>query len=169
MGPLAAVWLVLTLITITPAGASPSIADPAPATGWAWPLQPAPAVLARFDPPERRWLAGHRGVDLAAAVDQVVRAPTGGRVTYVGVIAGRHVLTVTHASGLRSSFEPVEATLVVGAAVARGDTVGRVTSEPGHCAPATCLHWGVRRAETYVDPLALVFWEPPVLLPVWTR
>lgn len=138
-----------------------------PATGrWAWPLAPRPEVVHPFDRPDQPWLPGHRGVDLAASVGQPVLAPTSGRVAWTGVIAGRSVLVVSHAGGLRSTFEPVVATVAVGTTVTRGDRVGAVTTAPGHCVPATCLHWGVLHGETYVDPLSLVQRARVVLLPV---
>jgi hypothetical protein len=50
--------------------------------------------------------------------------------------------------------------------VQRGDLVGRVGAAPGHCAPAACLHWGVRRGEAYLDPVALVAPRRVILLPL---
>ena len=41
-----------------------------------------------------------------------------------------------------------------------------VAATPGHCAPATCLHWGVLRGETYLDPLVLVGAVRVMLLPL---
>lgn len=142
------------------------VAD-APAAGrWAWPLDPRPEVVRRFDRPDEPWLPGHRGVDLAAVVGARVQAPADGRVSWAGVVAGRAVLVVAHAGGLRSTFEPVSATSPVGTVVRRGDGVGVVTATPGHCAPGTCVHWGVLRGETYLDPLSLVGRARVVLLPV---
>src|SRR5690606_40194397 len=37
-----------------------------------------------FEAPRERWGAGHRGVDLAAATGQPVRAPGPGTVTFAG-------------------------------------------------------------------------------------
>ena len=133
---------------------------------WGWPLDPRPEVVRRFDRPDRPWLPGHRGVDLAASVGQSVRAPAAGRISWTGVIAGRGVVVVLHEGGLRSTFEPVSATAAVGTTVARGDSVGAVTSTSGHCAPRTCLHWGVLRGETYLDPLSFAGRGPVVLLPL---
>lgn len=149
----------------TPAGAA--AAAPATASSrWAWPLEPTPEVVRRFDRPDQPWLPGHRGIDLAATSGQSVLAPSGGHVAWTGTIAGRSVVVVAHEGGLRSTFEPVVATLPVGSAVSRGEAVGVVTATPGHCAPRTCVHWGVLRGETYVDPLSLVRRARVVLLPV---
>lgn len=133
---------------------------------WRWPLQPQPPLERGFDPPDQPWLAGHRGVDLAASVGKPVLAPEAGRVSFSGIVAGRGVVVITHPGGLRSSFEPVGAALPAGATVQAGQAIASVASQAGHCAPQTCLHWGMRRDETYLDPLAFVSRAPLVLLPL---
>jgi len=138
----------------------------APRGRWTWPLLPRPPVLTRFDPPEVRWGSGHRGVDLGAAVSQEVLAPTAGVVTFRGVVVDRGVLVIETAGGLRTTFEPVDSSLTVGTAVVQGQAVATVAATPGHCAPATCLHWGVLRDETYLDPLVLVGVVRVILLPL---
>lgn len=96
-------------------------------------------------------------------------APTDGVVTFVGVVAGRGVLVVEHAGGLRSTFEPVDAVLPFGAVVRGGDPLATVATAAGHCAPTTCLHWGVLRESAYLDPLAFLGVQRVVLLPVTAR
>ncbi|MFC8732819.1 murein hydrolase activator EnvC family protein [Luteimicrobium sp. NPDC057192] len=125
-------------------------------------------VLRAFDPPAVRWGSGHRGVDLAASAGDVVRAPAAGVVAFAGSVAGRRVLTLQHDDGLRSSFEPVTTDLRVGDRVRVGDAVATLDAAGpgGHCLPRSCLHWGVRRGETYLDPMALVASDPIVLLPL---
>lgn len=150
-----------------PMAGSPAAADDraGPAAGsWRWPLHPRPALLRAFDPPAQPWLSGHRGVDLATGTDSAaVLAPASGTISFVGTVVDRPVITVDHGDGYRSSFEPVESTLSKGMAVAAGDVLGR--SGHGHCAVA-CIHWGVRRGEDYVNPLAFVVdLRPSVLLP----
>ncbi|NKX49076.1 M23 family metallopeptidase [Arthrobacter deserti] len=138
---------------------------------WRWPLDPAPGVLRPFQPPPQPWLGGHRGVDLAASPAAAVSAPAAGTVSFAGWVVDRPVVTIDHGNGLRSSFEPVASDLKQGDAVARGDPVGRL-SGTGHC-PGPCLHWGVRRAEQYLNPLQFVTDQrPSVLLPMpdqWQR
>ena len=151
---------------------------PAPyAPPWTWPLDPEPEVLRSFAPPARRWLSGHRGVDLAAGGGAPVLAPAAGRVVFAGRVVDRGVLTIDHGGGLKSSFEPVYAAVAAGALVARGSLVGTV-SEASEAQPAVpggagahcgriCLHWGVRLAGEYVNPLNYVSdRRPSVLLPV---
>ncbi len=122
-------------------------------------------VIRPFDPPELMWGAGHRGVDLAIGVGGVVRSPAEGVVTFVGVVAGQEVIVVAHADGLRSTFQPVLASVPFGARVAKGEGVGVLTSSPGHCAPSSCVHWGVLRGSAYLDPLGFLH-ERVVLLPL---
>ena len=56
-----------------------------------------------------------------------------------------------------------------GTRVAAGSVVGTVQGPAdggavaSHCA-ATCVHWGVRRGQRYVDPLALLGERPPIVL-----
>ena len=152
-----------------PTAGSPVVRWSPPAragAAWAWPIDPPHEVRRGFTPPEQRWLPGHRGIDLTARVGQAVRAPETGRVSWAGPLAGRGVVVITHPGGLRSTFEPAVTALPVGTAVARGELLATVSDAPGHCAPATCLHWGVLRGRTYVDPLSLVSRDPVVLLPL---
>jgi murein DD-endopeptidase MepM/ murein hydrolase activator NlpD len=123
-------------------------------------------VLRAFDPPEKPWMSGHRGVDLEATRDGVpVTSPESGTVSFVGVVVDRPVITIDHGGGLRSSFEPVDSPLTAGTLVAKGETIG--TLQPGHCGSLACVHWGVRRGEAYVNPLEFVTdLRPSILLPV---
>jgi murein DD-endopeptidase MepM/ murein hydrolase activator NlpD len=136
------------------------------AAAWTWPLAPDPQVLEAFRAPPTPWSAGHRGVDLAAAVGQPVLSAGRGRVIFSGDVAGRGVVVVLHSGGLRTSYDPVTGQAPVGTLVDPGSPIGRVAAVAGHCAPATCLHWGLRRDETYLDPLLLLGLGPPVLLPL---
>lgn len=63
-------------------------------------------------------------------------------------------------SPLRTTYEPVRATVKKGDKVTPGDIVGVVEPTGSHC-QASCLHWGLLRADTYLDPLSLL---PPWLL-----
>jgi murein DD-endopeptidase MepM/ murein hydrolase activator NlpD len=131
-----------------------------------WPLSPRPEVLHRFEQPRTQWSSGHRGVDLSAAVGQVVLSAGDGVVAFSGVIAGRGVITVSHSGGLRTTYEPVDQRLASGTVVHRGDPIGTISSAPGHCAPITCLHWGAVAGRIYRDPLSLLGLGRPILLPL---
>jgi murein DD-endopeptidase MepM/ murein hydrolase activator NlpD len=152
-------------VAADPAAADPAAADPRPARG-VWPLQPRPAVVARFDPPATRWGPGHRGVDLAGHVGQHVHAALAGVVTFAGRLAGRGVVVVDHGS-TRTTYEPVEASVQVGDPVGAGAVIGRLQLFGSHCFPGTCLHWGlIEGRDHYLDPLTLVGAAPVRLLPV---
>jgi murein DD-endopeptidase MepM/ murein hydrolase activator NlpD len=161
--------LALAAALLSLGGVAPDVAradDPAGrgSVGAGW-QPPVPGDVVRpVDLPSRPWLSGHRGVDLAASAGAAVVAPSAGTVTFAGQVAGRPVLVVSHGA-LRSTLEPVDAVLPPGSVVAAGDQVGVVSSTaPGHCDPATCLHWGVRRGEQYLDPLALLGRAEPIVL-----
>ena len=157
MTPVAALALLAALAW--PPGATP---DPV----GVWPLQPEPEVVRPFDPPDSPYGAGHRGVDLLGAVGQPVLAALPGTVTYAGSLAGRGVVVVDHGA-TRTTYEPVAATVAVGAAVGAGGPLGTLELPGSHCFPRACLHWGWIQGETYLDPLRLVGAGPVRLLPLW--
>ncbi|TDC44866.1 M23 family metallopeptidase [Micromonospora sp. KC207] len=130
-----------------------------------WPLDGVPRPARRFEPPPQPWLPGHRGVDLIAEPGAVVRAAGSGVVLFAGQVAGRPVVTVGHTAGLRTTYEPVLPGVRAGDQVALGVPLGQL--RPGHvgCPGGTCLHWGLRRGEEYLDPLALLGLGPVRLLP----
>lgn len=129
-------------------------------------------VRRAFAAPLKPWGRGHRGVDLGAGVG-VVLAPADGVVRFAGLVVDRDVLTIAHADGLVSSFEPVRTDLPVGTPVVAGQPVGVVDLTRPHCL-VPCLHWGVRREDAwqvggavfdrYVDPLWLIGWSGPSVL-----
>ncbi|MEZ0448647.1 peptidoglycan DD-metalloendopeptidase family protein [Cellulomonas sp. ICMP 17802] len=161
-----AVLVALVLAVLASAGSAgpaESSGPPEPGT-YRLPLAGLADVARGFEPPPRPWAAGHRGVDLRAVAAASVLSPVDGVVTFAGAVAGRGVVTVTDASGRRSSLEPVLTGVRVGDAVVAGQALGILTTEGSHCAPATCLHWGVRVGDDYVDPLALLPGAGPVVL-----
>ncbi|MFE6823966.1 M23 family metallopeptidase [Streptomyces sp. NPDC057690] len=144
------------------AGAPP--APPVPAIARVWPVGTRPAVLRGWEPPAGPYARGHRGVDLAAPPDAPVRAVAAGRVSFAGRVAGRGVVSVelsaTGLPPLRTTYEPVRASVHKGDEVAPGQVVGTVEPTGSHCVP-TCVHWGLLSGRTYLDPLSL--------LPPWLR
>lgn len=129
-------------------------------------LRAAGVLVHDFAPPDVAWGAGHRGVDLAAAEGTPVRSPRAGVVTFSGVVVDRPLVVITHADGLRSTLEPVLGQVQVGTAVTAGETVGVLDAGArSHCAPDACLHWGVRRGESYLDPFSLLEVPTIILLP----
>lgn len=143
--------------------APPPTAPPAPAAGpaslWGWPLAGLPTVTRPFEPPPTPYAAGHRGVDLRGASGDPVLAAGAGVVAFAGMVAGRPVVSVAHADGLRTTYEPVQPTVAAGQPVARGSPLGTLGTGHAGCPAEACLHWGLRRGETYLDPLVLL--RPP--------
>lgn len=130
---------------------------------WSWPVEPHEVVRA-FDLPETPYGPGHRGIDIAAPAGSAVLAPQDGVVRFAGPVAGRPVVSIEHAGGLVSSFEPVEPVVEAGETVERGQQIGVL--QPGHATDSTRLHLGARLHGDYVDPLSLLGVERPVLLPM---
>lgn len=144
---------------------------------WLWAVGPPPAIAAsrsavlplagpvvrRFDPPDQPWLPGHRGVDLLGVDGAGVAAAMAGRVVFSGTVVGRGVVVVSHGE-LRTTYLPVRPLVPVGRNVAAGEVIGEL--QGGHaCLGGTCLHWGLKRGEEYLDPLGLFDAGPVRLLP----
>jgi hypothetical protein len=91
-------------------------------------------MVRRFDPPPRPWLPGHRGVDLAADPGAPVYAAGPGVVRFAGEVAGRGVVSVDHAGGLRTTYEPVTP------AVTEGRAAPACTGDSG-AARCTSIRW----------------------------
>ncbi|MGV0813882.1 M23 family metallopeptidase [Mycolicibacterium boenickei] len=135
-----------------------------------WPVSPRPPVTRGFDAPSPNWNRGHRGVDLAAVSDQPIYAAGPGTVVFAGLLAGRPVVSLAHPGGLRTSYEPVRATVRAGQTVTAGQLLGALQAGHPGCAAAACLHWGAMwgaaaRAD-YVDPLGLLAETPIRLKPL---
>ncbi|WP_406413706.1 peptidoglycan DD-metalloendopeptidase family protein [Streptomyces sp. NBC_01614] len=153
---------------LTPTAASAGAAsapDPTvPTVGRAWPVGSPPPILRAWEPPATRYARGHRGVDLGTPTGTPVRAVAPGRISFAGRVAGKGVVSVeltgTGDPPLRTTYEPVRAVLKKGAEVAAGEVVGTVEPTGSHCT-GTCVHWGLRRGDAYLDPLSLL---PPGLL-----
>lgn len=146
------------VMTLLPAAASTTargvvpVSDGACRRAMSWPLRHVEQTRG-FDPPERPWLAGHRGVDLAAGEHDELIAPADGVVSFVGEVAGKQVVSIRHRD-LTLTFEPAVTGLSVGARVTRDQPFGEVGLGSDHCI-GTCLHWGVKRGDAYLDPQAM--------------
>jgi murein DD-endopeptidase MepM/ murein hydrolase activator NlpD len=122
------------------------------AGSWTWPV--VGPVLRGFDPPDSPFGAGHRGIDIAVALDTPVLAAASGVVTFAGPVGGRLFVTIDHGGGLESTYSFLSSIAVRrGATVASGQVIatsgaGHASVEPAH------LHLGVRLDDVYVDPLA---------------
>lgn len=132
---------------------------PASARGrHAWPVPGA--LVAPFDPPAAPWGPGHRGVDLAVAPGERVRAMADGVVGFAGVVAGRAWVSIDHADDLRTTAGPLAVVAVEpGREVDQGQVVGTAaaTAHAGAAEPRTGrLHVSARVGGRYVDPTLLV-------------
>lgn len=147
------------LIGLTgPAGLAESAAAPGEASD---PLYQAPLagglrVLTPFNPPAERYGRGHLGVDLAASARAAVLAARAGTVRFAGPVAGRGVVVLVHPDGVSTEYEPVAAVVAPGQRVRAGQRIGVLRGAHRSCAPATCLHWGARRGNAYLDPMSLL-------------
>ncbi len=162
--------LAALLLCSVAAAVSPLVPAAADITRLEWPLRPRPPVVRAFDAPERNWQRGHRGVDLAGSAGQAVHAAAEGTVVFAGELAGRPVVSIAHPGGLRTSYEPVQATVRTGQLVSAGTVLGTLQAGHAGCAAPACLHWGAMwgpaaRAD-YVDPVALVVTTPIRLKPL---
>jgi murein DD-endopeptidase MepM/ murein hydrolase activator NlpD len=166
---------VLLLATAGPGAARPALprsaksvltAGPAPLTYRA-PVPGPLIIVRRFDPPRTRYGPGHVGVDLALAQGAAVLAAAEGTVRFAGPVAGRGVVVVAHSDGVSTEYEPVRVLARVGEFVRGGQPIGRLAGVHRGC-PAGCLHWGARRAGSYLDPLLLLRPLGPVRLLPWT-
>ena len=131
---------------------------------WAWPLTGRPEIVRAYDPPAKRWLSGHRGIDLAATVLSPVQAPADATVLFAGQVGGKPVVSLDHGGGLRTTYEPVTATVDAGQVLAAGEVIGHLVAGHPGCPVEACLHWGARVAsggpsgddDDYVNPLGLL-------------
>ena len=150
--------LALALLVGAAVGGSPASAAASPAVArlgaWSWPVSGAHALARPYVAPAGPYGAGHRGIDirapLGAEAGVQVLATADGVVHFAGFVVDRPVLSIEHAGGVLSSFEPVQTSLIAGDRVTRGEMIG--TLLPGHCV-SPCLHLGVRVDGEYVNPL----------------
>jgi murein DD-endopeptidase MepM/ murein hydrolase activator NlpD len=117
---------------------------------------------------------GHRGIDIAAPVGELVLAPAAGRVEFAGPVAGVNWVTLVVAPGVLVTLGPLLDPVVTATRVRSRAPVGRIG--PGHpatrAAPASpaapaALHLSVRVDGVYVDPLVYLVDRPrPRLVPL---
>ncbi|MEA2447637.1 MAG: hypothetical protein QOK47_1274, partial [Actinomycetota bacterium] len=147
-----------------------------------WLISPVEGPVARgFDEPVDRFAAGHRGIDYAVTPGTRVRASAAGTVTFASSVAGALYVTISHGSGLESTYSRLEEVWVTpGQIVEQGTWLG-LTGE-AH-AGTDGLHFGVKLDERYVDPLSMLapvdvstaihlaplVWEPSTAIPAPLR
>ena len=107
------------------------------------------AIVDRFRPPPKPWMAGNRGIDFATTPGAQISASAEGRVIFAGAVGGQLHVTIEHPDGLRSSYSFLESlTVSAGDRVKGGDTIG-IAGGP--------FHFGVRNPDgEYLDPEAVL-------------
>lgn len=165
-----AIWFTVLalLMVLVPRSAAELAVSATPGerpAAWSWPLDPLPQVERRFERPASRYGPGHRGIDLAGQRGQSVLAVADGIVTHSGMVAGRGTVTVRHANGIASTYEPLEDRIAADSRVSAGEPLG-VIGTGSHCASESCLHLGARLGADYLDPLLLLTRVRIILLPL---
>lgn len=151
----------------------PTAPDPPPVPPLWMPV--AGAVVRGFDARAGPFGPGHRGIDIAAPIGELVRSPAAGRVTFAGPVAGANWVSVLAAPGVLVTVGPLGDPVTTAAQVRSRTPVGRVG--PGHELPTvgravpgreeTTLHLSLRVDGAYVDPLAYLIDRPrPRLAPL---
>ena len=151
--------LVLPLAVVLLTGSWSSSPEPSgaaippalPLGSWVWPVDGP--VIHGFDPPDTPYGTGHRGIDIAVVPGTVIVAPESGIVSFSGKVGGELFITIDHCGQLSSTCSWVSSTAVrKGETVSQGQPIG--TTGAGHpSSTVPHLHFGVRLAGVYVDPL----------------
>ncbi len=130
------------------------------ANSWQIPFGEPHKLMRHYLQPTSDYSAGHRGVDYSVQIGDEVRAPADGVILFQRHLVDRDVITVAHASGITSEFEPACGLLPSGSSVRRGQPIGSVCSPDSgyswHCQTETCLHFSVRLNGKYLSPLAFI-------------
>ncbi|WP_167389310.1 murein hydrolase activator EnvC family protein [Corynebacterium amycolatum] len=153
---------VLAVALTTPPSPPAATGEPISAIAHTFPVHGK--VLRDYTPPEKRWQPGHRGVDLNASPGQPIRASAPGVVHFAGSIAGMTSVSIMHADGIRTTYQPIDTALEKGDHVAAGQVIGHLVVNAKHPEPG--LHWGALRGKDYLNPLDLIQRRPIVLKPV---
>ena len=96
---------LLPLLLCAGLSAAPALAYVDPTTG----LPHATRITRPAQIPEKNWMPGHRGVDLALRIGSPVLTADAGTVAFVGNVAGTPVISIDHPDGIRTTYQPVHA------------------------------------------------------------
>ena len=109
----------------------PTAPDPPPVPPLWMPV--AGSVVRGFDTRAGPYGPGHRGIDIAASVGEMVRAPAAGRVMFAGPVAGTTWVSLLVAPGVLVTLGPMLDPPITAERVGRRAPVGRLG--PGHALP----------------------------------
>jgi murein DD-endopeptidase MepM/ murein hydrolase activator NlpD len=147
-------WLVLVAVPFVAVLVPARVAA---AGDWSWPV--TGPVIRGYDPPDTPYGAGHRGIDIGAAVGTTVVSAASGVVSFAGPVGGQLFVSVDHGAGVVSSYSFLSSLVVhKGDVVAPEAPIGRSGAGHAGITPAH-LHFGVRVNGEYADPLE--FLRPP--------
>ena len=110
----------------------PAAPDPPPVPPLWMPV--AGAVVRGFDTRAGPFGPGHRGIDIAASVGELVRSPTAGRVVFAGRVAGTNWVSLLVAPGVLVTLGPLLDPVTTADRLRLRTPVGRVG--PGSRTPA---------------------------------
>ena len=78
-----------------------------------------------------------------------------GVVAFAGMVAGRPVVSIDHAGGLRTTYEPVDPSVGAGQAVARGSPIGTLRGRARRLPAPGLPALGAAPRRDLLDPLLL--------------
>lgn len=147
--------LITSTLLVSPANSS----DQEPPLAMPLAFQGPEETINHYIAPMTEYGEGHRGIDLVTQIGEPVLSPADGKISFVGKVGYRNVISVRFGNSLTASLEPVCSMLVEGTYVLMGEEIG-LFCEPDpeylwHC-PETCLHFGTRSDAGYFSPLALI-------------
>ena len=117
--------------------------------------------------PATEYGAGHRGIDLEMELNEEIRAPFDGVVSFVGKVVDRKLITLHSLTGYKASFEPVCSDFSEGDFVREQEILGWACPADkeyeDHC--KDCVHFSVHNESGYLNPLLFLgkLW-PSVLI-----
>ena len=132
---------------------------------WHQPFRGGFTLVKAFNPPDRPWLSGSRGVWLNLHNPRgTIESPCDGTVIYSAELAGRKVLSID-CGGIHSTFEPVVTTLRTGQYVRRGEQIASVPPLGSEWTSTSIregeIHWGAKVSRTrYINPLRMLTGHP---------
>lgn len=129
-----------------------------------WPLDRASEVALAYGAayPAGGGMRTHSGADIAAEPGETARSCVGGEVAFAGRVPGPDgssvlAVTVLTLDGLRVTCLPMEELdVAAGRVVSAGEAIGSVAGEGDGSSADPHVHVGVRRGETYLDPMTVL-------------
>lgn len=116
-------------------------------------------VINQYEGPLLPYGAGHRGIDLPAALGTTVISPVSGEITFSGQVGYRDSISIRFGGSMWATLEPVCSDMAEGTLVSAGDPIGTLCqTNPNyqwHC-ELPCIHFGTRTDAGYFSPLALI-------------